>query len=444
MRFPTLIALLTLSAALPAVGQTIPQTAQPEIPAPLTLDDALRIALQNQNLIGIARSQQTAAEARVTQARSAYFPRITPSYNYSNQRTAFNTGEGTRTGTITQNNATVDLTQTLFDSGSRQQNVARSKDSLRSATYNVVDVRQDVILTVTTDWYELLRSKELVRVAESGASRAKTTLDATTAFAEAGSVARKDVLQAQADYDNAQVQVLQARNTLRLAGTALKNAMGVVTSAPIDTADTPPPAPPETPDQSDVTNYVQQAFSRRPDLKSAEATISASRHGASLARIEAGPQISSTLSAGYRIHPDPGTDRALLVGVSYPLFDAGAARAAVREAKAGVTQAEESLELERQNIAADVESAWLSREEARARLAVTRTALAAAQENYAAASESQREGAGTILDVITAQNLLVTSETNAVQAIYDYYDADARLQRAIGSNDTGLAEANPT
>jgi outer membrane protein TolC len=225
--------------------------------------------------------------------------------------------------------------------------------------------------------------------------------------------------------------------------------MGVVTTQTVETVDTPPPAPAETPDTRSVPDYVRMAYAARPDLKGAQADISASRHNAKIARIEAGPQLTSSLSAGYRVDPDPGFERSLGVGVSSPLFDAGAARAAARAAKAGVTQAEQQLELARQSIAADVESAYLTREEARARIGVTQAALTAARENFAAASESRQEGAGDILDVITAQNQLVTAETNAVQAVYDFYVADARLQRATGQNDPAsgvsvAAEANTT
>lgn len=440
MRIPTLILAAAL-AAVPAAARAAEPTQNP-LPAPLTLQDAVRIALANQNLIGIAESRKAMAEAGVKQARSAFYPQISPNYRYSNQHTAFNAGEGTRTGTITQSTTSIDLTQNLFDTGKREQNVALAKDMARAAGYSVEDVRQDVILTVTTDWYELLRSKELVRVAESGVDRAKTTLDATRAFVEAGTAARKDVLQAQADYDNAQVQVLQARNSVRLSETALKNAMGIVTSQQVVTPDTPPQTPAETPDARTVPDYVRVAYAARPDLKSAEAGISASRHNAKIAKIEAGPQISTSVTAGYRAHPNPGFDHSLGVGVSYPLFDAGAARAGVRAANAGVTQAEQQLDLARQNIAADVESAYLTREEARARLSVTQAALAAARENYAAASESRQEGAGTILDVITAQNQLITAETNAVQAVYDFYNADARLARATGQNDPAYTKAN--
>ena len=65
-------------------------------------------------------------------------------------------------------------------------------------------------------------------------------------------------------------------------------------------------------------------------------------------------------------------------------------------------------------------------------------ALRAARLNYEAATASLRAGTGTIIDVITAQTLLVTAETNAVQATYDFYTNDARLHRATGENDPYL------
>jgi len=67
-----------------------------------------------------------------------------------------------------------------------------------------------------------------------------------------------------------------------------------------------------------------------------------------------------------------------------------------------------------------------------------RTALSAqqaAQVNFDAATESRREGIGTVLDVITAQNQLVQSQTNYVQALYTLYTADVALLRAIGHTD---------
>jgi outer membrane protein len=257
---------------------------------------------------------------------------------------------------------------------------------------------------------------------------------------EAGAAPRKDILQAQADYDNAQVQLIQARNDVRLAAVNLKNAMGILTQTPIMTPDTPLEPPSSEPDTRTVADYLKMAFDARPDLKRELASINANRHSVKAANIHAGLMVQADITEGYRIDPDPGENRVFTTTFSYPLFDAGATRAQVREAKASLEQARQQLELTRQSIQLEVEQAYLLREEARVRIGAAQTALRAARENYTAATEALKEGAGTIIDVITAQTQLVTAETNAVQAIYDFYTADARLKRAIGDNDPYLAE----
>jgi outer membrane protein len=364
-------------------------------------------------------------------SKSSYYPQLTPSYTYKTSNSDHNTYSLQQTA----QGSSIALQQTILDSGQRQLGVGQSRDSVRGAVLGVEDTRATVILNVTTGYYDLLRTKELVRVAESSLERARTTLEATKAFVAAGSSARKDILQAQADYSNADVQVISARNNVRLAETSLRTAMGVMQPQAIVTPSEPVPTPTVSPDTKTIPEYVDEAMSHRPDLKRSEASLDSTRKSVRLAKIEAGPSLTSSLTGAYTAHPNAGVDRIIAVSVTYPLFDAGAARARVREAKAGVTGAEAELELSRQAIAADVESAYLTREEARQQITAAQSALDAARENYNSATQSQKEGVGTILDVITAENSLVTAETNAVQAIYDFYTADARLKRAIGAND---------
>lgn len=404
---------------------------QPDLSKPLTLDEAIRIGLQNQNTVGIARSQVEAARARVTQARAQYFPSIAPLYRYRNENIAIN---GT-TQHVDQGETSIGLTQLIFDMGKREENVAASRSNQKASEFNVLDTRQTVIADVTTRFYEVLRSKELVRVAESSVERAKTTLDATKAFVEAGTAPKKDILQAQADYDNAQVQLIVARNDVRVAGTFLKNSMGILTSLPVIVEDTRPAAPSAAPDTTGTQAYVARAFATRPDLRRDTEFISSDRHQVKIAQINSGFQVQADVTEGYRVDPSPGENRSFGTSFTYPLFDAGASRAAVRAAKATLDQSRLQLDLTKQNIQLEVEQSYLTREESRQRYMAAESALKAAQENYAAAREAQKEGAGTIIDVITAQTQLVTAETNAVQSIYDYYTSDARLRRAVGEND---------
>lgn len=422
---------LVAIAGLALTGQAGAQSPEAPPVAALTLDAAIRTALANHKQISVAVSQQDAARARLTQSRSAYFPQVTPSYTYKTS----NSNHNTASLQSTQQGTAVSLQQTIFDSGRRELSVAQSRNSVRGADYGLKDTRAAVILNVTNSYYELLRSKDLVRVAESGVERARTTMEATKAFVEAGSSPRKDILQAQADYLNANVQATQARNNVRLAETSLRTAMGQMTPQPIVTPDEPVATPVLAPDAKSISDYVGEAMENRPDLRQSEVSADSMRKGVRLARIDAGPQVESALGGIYSAHPNPGLDRIVSVSVTYPLFDSGSARARVREAKAGLRGVEAQLELSRQAIAAGVESSYLTREESRTRISSAQSALDAAKANYDSATESQKEGVGTILDVITAENALITAETGAVQAIYDYYTSDAMLKHAIGGND---------
>jgi len=51
---------------------------------------------------------------------------------------------------------------------------------------------------------------------------------------------------------------------------------------------------------------------------------------------------------------------------------------------------------------------------------------------------SRKEGIGTVLDVTMAQATLTQAQSQYVSAVYNFYIADAQLQRAIGRNDVGL------
>jgi outer membrane protein len=417
-------------------GQTTIQETPVDLSQPLSLDKAIRIALEHQNTLGIAKSQVESARAGITRAQAQYYPSVSPSYSYSSSLTSQRFNGQQQTGTVESSVTQIGASMLLFDMGKREQNVALSRASAQAAQFNVLDTRQGIIENVAVAYYELKRRKELVRVSDASVERASKTLEAVTESEKAGAAPKKDVLQAQADYENAKVQQLQANNDVRIGQTQLKNAMGILSNQPVLVEEEPLPPPPSTPDTKTTTDYLQMAFNNRPDLKRDTANINANRRNVNIANINAGFQVQATIDEGYRVDPSPGENRTFGTTFSYPLFDAGAARAAVRQSKANLEQSRLQLDLERQQIQLTVEQAWLTREEARASIGATQSALAAARNNYDAAETAYREGAGTILDVVTAQAQLVTAETNAVQSIYNFYTSDAQLKRAIGVNDT--------
>lgn len=408
-----------------------------QVPQPLTLKDAIRIALQKHPSVAIARNQLEQAKARRDQAQARYFPTISPSATYVNQqtRTAL-PGFGTRVGTIDETRTDISLRQTVFDSGQRELSAAQARRSVESAEQAYRDAVQQKVLSVTTAYYELLRRMALQKVASANVQRAQQTVDVVKAQVEVGVAAQKDVLQAEAELANAQVSLIQARNQVRLAEASLRNELGVGQEVPLQVAEVGDKEAEQLPPLGSLEEYLNQAFTQRPDYQRQRISSEIQRLSLRLAQIQAGIQIQSDFTYGRRIDPDPGDTRSFTVSATYPLFDGGSARAAVRDARAGYDSALQQLEQLKLTVRLDVEQAYLTRAEAHERLNAARKALEAAQVNYQAALESRKEGVSSLIEVINAQVALVNAETNYVQAIYDLLTADARLQRAVGRDYT--------
>ncbi len=93
------------------------------------------------------------------------------------------------------------------------------------------------------------------------------------------------------------------------------------------------------------------------------------------------------------------------------------------------------MEQVRQQIRLDVEQAYATRATNLQAAGLAQAAVTAAQVNYDSAVAARQEGIGTVLDITTAQATLTQAQNQFVTAVYNFYIADAQLQRALGRND---------
>jgi outer membrane protein len=457
------------STGLQPVTSTTP--AQVTLPTPLTLADAIKYALQLQPTVAQAVANREASEQREKGAVARYYPNITPQYQYLNQYTfgtvnQFIPGTGgsipVQQGTTRENkNALVGLNYNVWDSGSRDLQARQSRQNLRGSQYGEENARQTVVANVADTYFTLLRNDALVTVSQAQVARAKNTLDVITAQVQEGVAPRKDILQAEADYLNAQVNLLQAQNNAAVSQANLKAAMGLIGGAPLQLAPiaiptqntpttaqptaegvpAPPTAGPDTPDDTArINQYTQVAFVLRPDVAQSKQQVESAWTSSSLARVNTGVVVSTTLSANDQFNPNTftssiGNNRQVNLNVSYPLFDGGLVRSNFRAAQAQARGSEAQFASLRQQVAVEVEQAYRTLEQARNTLPAAEAAQRAAQINFEAAQASRTEGVGSIVEVITAQTALVQAQTNYVQAVFNFYAADARLTRAVGQAD---------
>jgi outer membrane protein TolC len=240
------------AAALAAVGIACGQG--------LTLDQAIEYAKAHNGRIAASQFDVLIADSDVRASLSTFWPRVTPQYRFVDTRNSI----GMAGTSDNFHDLGVSSTWQILDGGQRQYDVARSKNSAQATVYDASDTLRQTIFSVTQQFFEVLRSIELFRVADAQVVRAQQTLDATKVQVELGATPAKDILQAQADRANSQVALITAQNSINFSAAALKALIGW---GGRDLPDLVQPAPEfQELNISGLDEAIERGLANRPDL----------------------------------------------------------------------------------------------------------------------------------------------------------------------------------
>ncbi len=437
-RLALLIALFFLSAAgTAASGEELR----------LSLRECIETALKNQPTMRAARASIGAGQGRETQAASPYFPQVSASTGYSENRQLGGAlgGESTTKGYTT----TLQGNQLIYDFGKTENAYDAARWGARSLEQDAERVSQEVVLNVKQAFFALLQANKLVEVAQKTVEQTESHLNQAEAFFHAGSKPRFDVTRAEVDVNNAKLSRINAKSSVRIRTIALNNAMGVDPGQTTHITDELPPVPLlPTPEQAQT-----DALKNRPEFNKADADIEAAR-----ARVKAEESnYRPTLSAngaynwahgttetkfgaqslpgftGQSIQSDMQNSWNAGIMLTIPLFQGGLTRGRVGEARANLLVLEAQRDTIKQSVLLELNQAFADMEGAVARVDVMESTIKKARENLEIAQGRYEAGFGPYLEVTDAQLSAVNAETDHIQALYDYQLAVARLIKAMGT-----------
>jgi outer membrane protein len=400
---------------------------------PLTLTEAIEIAFRNHANIAIAEENLLAARERVTQARTGTRPTITGETVYTGRGVSdvggiFGPGPN-RTVTDDGVQPALRARATLFDHGQTRLRVRQARTIVFSSVAGIQNARRLLRFLVTADYIDLLRAQQQLLLTDEQVRLAQAQLDLIDARIAVGDAAAADRFPVLRELRRAQERQLSARNNVNVGSTNLRNSMGlpagpapVVTELPQPTFEIPK-----------VQESLTQAEQNRPDLQQNIAAVEVSRAAVSLTRVARRPLFVTT--AGANLTPKEELSRAdwnFALGVSMPIWDAGLTRAREREAEANLDSDRARLDQSRKDIAAEVQAAHLNLQSARERVDASEATVEAARVALDAANARYQQGLATTIDLTDAQVGFITARNDAINALYDYYLAEAQLERAIG------------
>lgn len=418
-----LLAFFAAFSILPALGQD--QT--------LSILEAVRLARERNGDIRAAFLDVEAARSETREARASFFPTLTGRAGYTVNRSEVFTGPFRGRSSDSNPIADISFSWLLLDSGERQWSYEATRLFEEATVASSLQTLRNILFTVYQQYYDTLRSQELVVVSSAQVNRAAEIEKQTQAQIDVGAAAKKDILQVRADRLNAEVDRLTAENSNSIAEANLKATIGLDTvqdlpplEKPVEPAEFEAPAP--------LDEVVREGLANRPDLIALRKRRDAQILFVRLANRRAG--ITWNLDATYDRSFAPGVDdfAAATFLASYPIFDGHRLREQHRQERIQLeTQNALITQAEREARAA-IESAHALLRQDVQRINAAKSAVEAARLNYQAALESQRLGAeGTdIITVLTAQVSLVNAELNYIEALYDYFISDVRLKLVTG------------
>jgi outer membrane protein len=430
-------ALLTAAFAAVWTGALAAQQIPPSQPAgrPLSLHDAEQAALARHPMIKAGEYAAQAAAETVREARSAYYPTAWGAVTAAGAEP-----EGTRIAAGALNNPTildrvaagVSVTQLVTDFGRTKDLVSSTNLNAESSEKNVDARRADVLLQVDRAYYDALRARAVLRVAQDTVSTRQTVADQVQALAASNLKSGLDVSFAQVNLSEAQLLLVQAQNDVEASFAALAAAMGDTTStASYDLVEEPMGAAPP----ADASGLVAQALRDRPDVA---AQRLAAQSAAQFARAERAlwfPTVSLAGAAG--LSPVHGTgilDHYSAGGVNVAVPVANGSLFSARRTQAALqagAQQEQVRDLENR-VSRDVTVAWLAARTAYQRLDLTNQLLAHATDALDLAQSRYSLGLTSIVELTQAQLNKTSAEIAQSTARYEYQARVAALRFQTG------------
>ena len=396
----------------------------------------------NQNLrVAAARLQQSQAE--LTIARSALFPAVALSASASRGKDSANrplAAYAVPNQSTVQNDfrlgPSVNYELDLF--GRVRREVEGARATAQQAEADFENARLVLLATLVSDYFSLREADAEMEVVRRSLDLQQDALKFVSSRHDLGFATGLDLAQQEALLDSSATQLELLQNQRNQLEHAIATLVG--TAAPsfvlAASAQTPPlPAPP--------VGLPSDLLQRRPDVASAERAMAAANARIGVARAAYFPSID--LAPGFGV-PSLGWESNALASLftapsrlwsfglsaSQTLFDAGKTRANVRFADADYTAAVATYRQTVLTAMEEVENgitglASLERAEVQAGASVR-----SAQRAFDIATDRYKGGVATYLDVITAQQTLLTNQRQAVQIQGQQFATAVFLVKALG------------
>ncbi len=410
----------------------------------LTLDECIKISLENSKILHSSKMKIISSEAQLSQVNASRLPSLSLSASYTRLsevnpfevNTPF--GNFVISPSIFDNyNAKLSLQQPLFTGFKLSSSSDIAKYNSLAVKQDFSKDEQDVIYSVKNAYWNLFLAGKFKEAIDENVQQVKAHLEDIQNFYKQGLATKNEVLKVEVQLSQAQLNQIDANNSVKLAVVNLDNVMNIPLTTNVQVQKD---IKIENENIDELDQLISKALQNRPEIKSMQYRVDASKSGITLAQSNWYPQLF--LSGEYlyakpnqRILPTENKFNGtwdVTLGVQLNLWNWGATKDQTDQAQAQYEQVKDGYKTLQDGITLEVTQDYYNLIKAKEKVFVTEQGVSQAEENYRVTDERFKQGLTLNSELLDAETALMQAKTNHAQAIVDYELAKALLEKSTG------------
>ncbi|MFA7173266.1 MAG: TolC family protein [Kiritimatiellia bacterium] len=323
----------------------------------------------------------------------------------------------------------------LFAGGRLINEVKAAKLLYTAAQHNLARNREELIFNVTSVFYSILAQRHTIEALKFSRDTLAEHHKRVEELLQAKKAARVDLLRTEVRLSDLEQREVQESNILAIQNRILANLMGAPhacsesreVKGSLDLIEVSTP---------EMAQSLDQALNQRADYRAAKVSLDAQRRQIKAAKALRWPTLDLLGSYGTRMDAhDTSEDNEvgmIMLGMNIPVFSGGYISAKIKKEKAAEAAAAERLNQLELQIQLDTETAILNIGSSCKRVRATEKSITQAKESLRIERERYEFGKGSIIDVLEAQSALLNAQMNYYNSLAAYKTAQAQYALAIG------------
>ena len=415
-----------------------------------TLEDCINHAVKENITIKQLEVQKENAEIDVNTAQMSRLPNLNASVG---QSWSFGRGQ-TSTGlyesqTLSNSNLNISSSTPIFTGFQINNQIAKSKLDLAAATQQLERAKENISLNVASLYLQVLFNKELLKVSEEQLALTTLQVQRTKMLVEVGKVPESQLFDIEAQVAKDEVSVIQAKNSLTHSLLDLAQSLELERTSFFDI---------ETPViENVIEEYMSSvlppdviysnAVNIKPIIKEQELRLESSKRTLKIAEAGYYPKLNMNLSYGnsyYYNYTREGEvvgsgeqsyiwrnqafsdqfknngGESIGLSLSIPIFNRFQVRNQVRSARLNIQNQQHTLESTRKTLYKEIQTAYTDATSSQEKYRASVRSVAASEKSFKYAQERYEVGKSSVFEFNEAKTRLVQSQSEQIQAKYDY------------------------